>query len=257
MTIKFLQLNIWLGKYLDRVISYIKKNNFDIVCLQEVAGGEFNHDQRNCFNDLVRKTGMEGQLAIYINKSGDISSYIGNVVLYKREYKMQVNHVIWMKRYAEISNPAIISTRKFAPLVPRSALAILLEKNHQHVMVIDAHLAWGPTPDDAVYKKNQAKKLYHWMKTHVRMPFILAGDFNLNPHTKIVTDFSRLGMNLTIKHNITNTLNPRIHYAKHLFPSGIPVDYVITDKKIRVDKFFVEEVADLSDHFGLVAEFKL
>lgn len=250
MDIKFFQLNIERGNHLDAVIAYIKKGNFDVVCLQEVAAGQFSIARRNCYEELLKKIGYSGLLNSYIGATGDIASFIGNATFYNNTWKLLANHVIWLKRYQEVE--------KFPPRdvakIPRSALAMLLERSGKQLMVVNTHLAWGPTPNDAVYKKNQAEKLYLWLKTHIRAPFILAGDFNLNPHTVIVTRLSRLGNNLIKQYKITNTLNPRTHRAKNLFPSGLPVDYVITDRRIRVKNFFVEEAIDLSDHFGLVLE---
>jgi endonuclease/exonuclease/phosphatase family metal-dependent hydrolase len=195
---------------------------------------------------------MQGQLGLYVSGSGEVSSFTANLTLYKKNWNTLYNHIIWMKRYKELKKPNSLDPRKY----PRCATSTLIEKNGKQLMVINTHLAWGPTPDDALYKRNQAEKLYKFMKTHVTIPFILAGDFNLNPHTIIVSRFSLLGNNLTKKFRVTNTLNPKTHYAKHLFPSGLPVDYIISDKRLVVKKFCVEESVNLSDHFGLIAEFK-
>lgn len=249
MNIKVLQLNIEKGSHLDTVTTYIKRNNFDIVMLQEVTGGSFSHAGKNCFESILKKTVYQGELGIYIGAVGDISSFCGNATLFLPPWKMISSHIIWLKRYQEyrVIPPEWIK-------VPRCALVVLLEKNGKKIMVVNTHLAWGPTSDDALYKRNQAEKLYLWMKAHTSIPFILAGDFNLNPHTVIVSRLSQLGNNLIKKYKVTNTLNPRTHRAKDLFPSGLPVDYIITDHRIRINNFFVEESVDLSDHLGLVLE---
>lgn len=253
MDIKFLQLNIEKGSHLDAVIGYIQKGNFDVVCLQEVAGGQFSVARRNCYEEILKKNGYSGLLNSYIGATGDIASFVGNATFFNNAWKLLANHVIWLKRYQEVRK---IPPRDVAK-IPRSALAILLERSGKQLMVVNTHLAWGPTPKDAVYKKNQAEKLYQWLKSHRAAPFILAGDFNLNPRTVIVQRLSLLGRNLIKEYHVTNTLNPRVHRAKHLFPSGLPVDYIITDRRIQVKNFFVETQVDLSDHFGLVAEVSL
>lgn len=242
-----------LGSHLDAVAAYIRDKKFDIVCLQEVAGGVFSANKQNCYEQLRKKTGLDGQLSIYIGAPHDVSSFIANATLYSRGFRVLANHVIWLKRYGEIQSLTTADIRK----VPRCALSVLLEKSGQQLMVVNTHLAWGPTPDDAVYKRNQAEKLYRWMRSHVRAPFLLSGDFNLNPRTVIVERFSSLGINLTNRYRITNTLNPRTHRIQSLFPSGLPVDYIIIDKRIRVKKFRVEESVDLSDHLGLVLEYSI
>jgi endonuclease/exonuclease/phosphatase family metal-dependent hydrolase len=247
MKIKILQLNIRFGLHLDRIIRYIKENDFDIVNLQEVAGGYFSSDKGNNYEKLIEHTGMEGELAIYVHRTGTVTSFRGNATLYKRNWIMLSNHTIWMKRYKEVDTMKTLDPRKS----PRCALCTLLEKDGKQLLVINTHLAWGPTAMDALYKKNQADRLYRWIKNHDTKPFVLTGDFNLNPQTVIVRELSSLGVNLIKRNHVTNTLNPRVHYAKNLFPSGLPVDYIIADKRIKVEKFFVEQ-KDLSDHLGLV-----
>lgn len=252
MTYRLLQLNIQKGRYLPAVIGYIQKGNFDIVCLQEVAGGNFAYNKKNCYEELIGQTGMSGELVPYINVAGDLTSYTGLATLYQKPWHQVANHIVWMKRYTEVTTAQELKGR-----TPRCAEVTILKRNGTSLMVVNTHLAWGPTPTDTVYKKNQAEKLYRWIKAHRKSPMILAGDFNLNPQTKIVTKLGSLGVNLTKKYTVTNTLNPRTHYAKNLFPSGLPVDYVIADKRLVIKKFFVEKKVDLSDHFGLVTEFSL
>lgn len=250
MTIRLLQLNIQKGAHLDAVIRYIRGGRFDIVCLQEVAGGSLAYHEKNCYEEIMTRTGMVGQLAVYTNVTGDVSSFAGNATLYRKPWVTAVNTIIWLKRYQEITHPNKIDPR----IVARCALATIIECNATQILVVNTHLAWGPTPNDALYKRNQAEKLYQWIKTHAKVPFILAGDFNLNPRTIIVTKLGSLGINLTKRYHVSNTLNPRLHYAKNLFPSGLPVDYIITDRRLTVKAFFVEKKVDLSDHYGLSVE---
>ncbi|MEK7065374.1 MAG: endonuclease/exonuclease/phosphatase family protein [Patescibacteria group bacterium] len=252
MTIKLLQLNIEHGKRIETIVDYIRSGSFDIVCLQEVTSGKFSPMGINTYEVLRNKTELDGQLAPYVGFRGDVSSFFANATLWKRSYSLISSQVIWLKRYEEMTSVQMDFRKS-----PRSALAILFAIGEKKLMVVNTHLAWGPTPDDRVYQKNQAEKLYQWIKTHRQDPFVLTGDFNLNPHTFTVGRLSSLGNNLTKRFKITNTLNPRTHRVKALFPSGLPVDYIIADERLTIKKFFVEEKVDLSDHLGLIVEFSL
>lgn len=252
MTIKLLQLNIEKGKRLDAINDYIRRGNFDIVCLQEVTSGKFSTGGINTFETLKKETHLDGLLSPYLGFRGDPSSFFANATLWSKKCALIVSDTIWLKRYEEVLKATM--DWRFSP---RSALAIFFTIDGKKLLVVNTHLAWGPTPDDAAYKRNQAEKLYAWMKNHRHDPFILTGDFNLNQHTITVSRFSTLGNNLTKQYKITNTLNPRTHSVKMLFPSGLPVDYIIADKRVTIHKFFVEERVDLSDHFGLITEFSL
>ncbi|MDQ6985641.1 MAG: hypothetical protein Q9M91_04330 [Candidatus Dojkabacteria bacterium] len=68
--------------------------------------------------------------------------------------------------------------------------------------------------------------------------------------------FEELGLNLTRNYSFTNTLNPDLHRAKHLFPEGIPCDQVIVDKRIEVIDFKII-TQNISDHYGLSLTFKI
>lgn len=252
MTVKILQLNIEKGKRIDAILKFVHKNKFDILSLQEVTNGKFNPGQRNMFDVLKDKTGFDGIMIPYLGFRGDPSTYYANAILWNEHYHLVVAHAIWLKRYMEVTS-LVLDYRKSS----RVALAALLTFQGKNLMVISTHLAWGPTPNERVYQRNQAAKLYDWLKTHRQQPFVLTGDFNLNPHTYTVEKLGSLGSNLTTKYKITNTLNPRTHRIPALFPSGLAVDYIITDKRLTIKKFFVEELEDLSDHFGLVVEFSL
>ncbi len=253
MPIRVLQLNIQKGSRLPAVIAYIKKHAFDIVCLQEVAGGPLAYNHKDCYTEILETTGLLGEVAVSVRVRGDPSSYIGVATFYRPEWQPIASRTVWLKRYQEIPR----SDRLDARTISRCALVTILARGNDRLMVINTHLAWGPTPNDTLYKKNQAEKLYQWIRHHRRDPFLLVGDFNLNPNTNMVSRLSSLGVNLTKRYRVTNTLNPRTHYAKHLFPSGLPVDYIITDRRLHIKKFFVEETADLSDHYGLIVEFQV
>jgi len=252
MIIKLLQLNIEKGKRLGEIATYIKRGNFDIVCLQEVTSGKFSATGINTFETLKKETGLDGFLAPYLGFAGDASSCFANATLFGARASLVVNHTIWLKRYEEVSSLKL----KYEKM-PRAALAVLLNIHGKKLMVINTHLAWGPTPQERVYQTNQASKLYEWIRNHREDPFVLTGDFNLNPHTFTVARLGSLGTNLITKYKITNTLNPMTHRVPALFPSGIACDYIITDRRLAITNFFVEEQADLSDHFGLVVTFSL
>ena len=67
-----------------------------------------------------------------------------------------------------------------------------------------------------------------------------------------------MATNLIVKNKVTNTLNPRVHYArKKLFPPGLAVDYIYISKHFKQKKFKVLKNLDLSDHFGLESELEL
>ncbi|HUD44717.1 MAG TPA: endonuclease/exonuclease/phosphatase family protein [Patescibacteria group bacterium] len=250
MTLKFLQLNIESGRFLDEVIAFIQKHDFDIINLQEVSGGKFNkYNQFDIFQTLKEKLGYKGELTKTMIGKSDPQSYFGNATFFKPSFSLlNKKEIIWLKPFVELSE---LPKNNFQTL-PRNALHLTLTKDNLTLNVINAHLAWGPTPLDEPYKINQANILIDYMK-NVSQPFVLSGDFNVTPDSQIVKNFNQLARNLTVENHLTNTLNAKTHRVLSLFPPGLAVDYIYTSQDIKVDKF--EAIKEtLSDHLGLMTE---
>jgi endonuclease/exonuclease/phosphatase family metal-dependent hydrolase len=194
---------------------------------------------------------MDGMLVKVTKYLGDTSSFLGNAIFFKKDFKDLAKKNIWLKEYFEI-DPDFTDI----PNLPRAAITARLKLGQKILNITNAHLAWGPTQFDEPYKIKQAEILYKSLVKQ-KKPFILAGDFNVIPSTKTASMFDKLGRNLVKENGITNTLNERKHPAKVLFPPGIAVDYVFVSDDILVKKFKTIDNIDLSDHLGLLLEFEI
>lgn len=252
MSISLLQLNILGGKLIKEIRAFVREYEFDILNFQEVAGGKMSAHHTDCFKEFQSALKeYRGELVKTWNLTGDPSSYFGNATFYKRSFSVKTKEIIWLQPHREIPD----HNQRNIPDDPRSALSICLRISGNDLQIINTHLAWGPTPHDETYKIKQGNILFNHVKNLPR-PFILTGDFNLTPDSQIVRKFGTLGRNLTKEHRITNTLNPHVHWAKHLFPPGLAVDYAFVHPALAVTKFQLLKTPDLSDHFGLALEIK-
>jgi len=251
MRISLLQLNIEAGRKLPLVISFIKKKSYDIVHLQEVAGGEFAYEKQDCFSLLKKETGYEGVLSVDMSLK-DTVSYYGNATLFSSRIKKSATHIVSFlppKQY--LSKQEVVNEE-----IPRSAVVTSVRLNSKIITTINTHLVWGQTPEDTEQKLEVGKKLVQLMKT-VPEPYILTGDFNVAPTSQIISWLKSFGRNLTLEQNITNTLNPHLHKASHIFPPGIVSDYVVVSNSLSVFSFQLIDSPDLSDHFGLAVEIEV
>lgn len=251
MQLTLLQLNILKGRFLPAIITFVKKQKFDVLHFQEVNGGEKSWLRRDTFKKLQKALPYQGILAIAHYVKGDPRSYSAVASFVKPELQLGQTAIIRLKRFGVVV-PGKTRVRDY----PRCALAQELILGHKRICLINAHLAWGSKSEDRKYKTVQAERLIKYLK-NLETPFILSGDFNLDPTTQIVKSFGTLARNLSTAYKLKTTLNPRLHYAKHLFPPGLVVDYIFVSKPIRVKSFRVLEELDLSDHLGLAAEFEI
>lgn len=271
MTIRLLQLNILQGKFLDKVIDFIGKSNIDIINLQEVSTGEMSQGGKyiyprdshfdtsrandkfkgiNCYEKLKNDLDMDGMYQVNNCLVGDPKSCIGNATLINKKFKIESSETIWLKDYFEID-------KDFTDIPSLSKAAMIIRlKTPLELSIINTHLTWGPDPYDKPYKIEQAKKLLQAL-ARINKPFIFSGDFNVVPETQTASMFAKIGISLTKKYDIKNTLNPRTHPAKKLFPKGLAVDYIFVSRDVKIKKFQVIDSVDLSDHYGLLLEFEI
>lgn len=271
MSIRLLQLNIFQGKFLDRIIDYVKINNIDILHFQEVTGGSLSRGGKydfpdnfplanistresskriDCLKILREKLGYKVAFVKTMNHKDEPKSYYGNAILLKTNFRILREGKVFLKKYTEIEK----SFTKWE-IASRAAILVEAEINNAKLSLVNTHLAWGSTSDDAPYKIGQAKILLNFLKK-IQGPLILSGDFNVTPGTKTAQIFDSIDLNLVKHYEVTNTLNPNVHPVKHLFPPGIAVDYIFVSPEIKVKSFRVVDEVDLSDHFGLLLEFE-
>lgn len=252
MRLTLLQLNIFAGSYWDTFVEFIKHHDFDILQLQEIVGEETKVGNINSIENTYKK------LSVFLGNaySGRLyktetfsspTSYDGVATFVKNDIKILEEKDIVLK---EAVFP-FESERTDHENIGRGALALKVKRENNTFWLLNTHLAWSPTPDDSEEKLKQAAHLATFLQK-LKEPFIFTGDLNVNPKTKTIHMFDQLGKNLTSLHKVTNTLNPRLHKASHLFPPGLAVDYIFVSNTIEVIDFGVVE-EDISDHLGLTA----
>lgn len=253
MLCKLLQLNIEKGKLIDDIITFINNSDYDFLTLQEVAGGGFTHDDFSCFDLILKRCqNYDGRLVkTNILTSGE-ESYFGNAIFFNKDIKFLKEEDIWMNN-RQIITVDDLDTRDGRIHAGYCCKVMHFDINGERLSVLSGHFTWGPRPYDTELTISRANIVKDFI-AKLQNPFILAGDFNVEINTQTEMQFEEHGVNLTRKHNITNTLNPHIHVAKHLFPKGISCDFVFIPKSIKeIDFFRVDD--NLSDHYGLHLDF--
>lgn len=251
MPLKLLQLNILFGKFIDKITDFIKREDFDIICMQEVAGGNIAFRKIDNFKYL--KESLRDYEGVLVSDTSKDNDYYGNAIFFKKTLLLLSKEAFFLSGITSHVDFSTIPPRK----VPRNAVIIKLEIGGLKFYVISTHLAWGPTPFDEDYKIEQANRLISKIKKLGTKNIILTGDFNLVKETEIIKKFSKLLNNLTAKNQIAYTLNPKIHrLGEEVIKEKLTVDYIFAGEKIKVLDF--QLVTDnLSDHYGLKLEFEV
>ncbi|MGH7203587.1 MAG: endonuclease/exonuclease/phosphatase family protein [Candidatus Levyibacteriota bacterium] len=253
MTISLLQLNINADNFWGRLIPFLSSHDFDIIHLQEVTGKETRcgnfYSKRDTFaelQNLLNET-HNGELSITQRYTSNPHSYFGNATFYKKAFSLLEKKEIVLFHNTEF----FPSDAKTFEGVGRKLLHLKLAIYGKSVSFLNTHFAWGPTPVERPYQTEQGDKIVAYLKT-VNKSFVFSGDMNLTVDQPTIQKLGEFAVNLTQKKHITNTLNPRLHNVKQLFPLGLAVDYIFLTEDITVESFAVLE-DDISDHFGLTA----
>lgn len=252
MTIKLFQLNIYKGKYFEVILDYLKKEKFDIVCLQEVTSGKFSFNNLDVFNKIKNSFGYEGVNTHDFELKNEPSSYFGNAIFYSSQFKKINEQVLRLKPSLIVEDISEI----IWPECSRDCLSITLSVNGKSFHVLTTHTPWTLKPIDNPEKIAFSQMIIDHIKT-LSNPFILTGDFNMPNNTQVIKIINAVSRNLVLENNITNTLNPRTHRAAKEILNGLAVDYIFTSKDLQVDSFQLIDSPDLSDHYGLMVKYSI
>lgn len=251
---------MWAGTQLSKIQEFIAQNDFDILCLQEVSGigaiqGNITATRegymKDSFTELqqtLRQT-HHGQLAIAQYMASDPKrAYFGNAILYKKDFLLKDQHILPLFSH---STPFPTEATSYEE-VGRNVLHLTLEKDGKTINVVSAHLAWAKTKEEQPHQREQNKKLIAYMQ-QLATPWVLTGDFNIDPNQQSIVDLEALGKDLTKTYNIPNTIDPTFHRNWEKIKPGFPIDYIFVSPDVQVNDFRVLENIHLSDHLGLTA----
>lgn len=252
MTVKVLQLNIFTGKYLDNIVSFLNQNDFDIIQMQEVASIGFGYAKKNCFEEIKNILDYEGVYEPSTKLAVNKNAFFGCATFFKKKLNLIKTDILWMKEPVDIrDNEQLISAKPPEAIenLGRNAIILTFEINKKKISFVNTHLTWGPHGNDTPVKLEVGKILFDYVR-NLNNEFVLTGDFNVDKNSQIVKWFNSIGRNLIEENGVTNTLNPRLHRAKELFPPGLGVDFAFISNGLNVQNFKIIE-EDLSDHLGL------
>lgn len=254
MILSVLQLNINADNFWDALIPFVTTNDFDVLMLQEVIGKDTKVGNINCkidcFVALEKILGEKyhGELVIAERFTSSQTAYMGNAIFYKKEFLLQKKQTLTLKA----SLTPFSSEATHFDDQGRALLHLTLAIAGKPISFLTTHLAWAENSEEHPHQTEQATGLIEYLKT-VPHPFVLAGDFNLNPQQPTIKTINTFAKNLTSNFGITNTVNSRTHRAKGLTTA---VDYIFVTEDIIVKDFRVLE-EDLSDHLALTATIEI
>lgn len=252
MKLKFIQVNIYKGKFLDALVDFLKTEDADIIAMQEVAAGDvsfFENRDLNLFEYLKEKLGMNGVFHSDIDISDSKNSLFGNAVFSK--FPILRTKIVTLASYRPFTLEEFQNNiGNIWASVPRHVLDATLDVDGTKVHAMSAHGRRIAPPKDDEENLRQAGVIAEHLKSLRGEPYILGGDFNMPLGSKTVDTISAVSNNLMEGLGVSQTLNPRVHILKD---KGYLVDLVFTSGQFKSLNVEVPQV-DVSDHLPIVAE---
>ncbi|MCX6926511.1 MAG: endonuclease/exonuclease/phosphatase family protein [Verrucomicrobia bacterium] len=215
---------------LQRIADLIRREQADIVALQEVDKGVERTARRDCPAELAALTGLS---CVFSNNYAFQGGEYGNAVLTRFPIKR------WTNRHY----------RMLSPSEQRGLLQVVLDVHGRELVFMDTHVDYRR--DDAERLLNAAEIL-EAVQPYRGRPIILCGDFNDTPdsrtHQKIAQEFTDLWLEAGTGDGFT-------------IPSEQPrqrIDYIWISKGVAIEalRMWVPK-SEASDHLPVMGEFRL
>ncbi len=253
MKLKLINLNAWWGGiYLwDNIVSYLQKEQPDIVMLQEcfASGKKEDPQHLNTAQSLAKLLDMpycEFAMECILD-NGTINAPMGNAIISK--LPLNNAHLSWIHG----TGPKTVDDRdrSIVPDMPRNLLHTKITIGDQAYNLIVTHGVWAPDHNETILQKNMGQKIYDYISKLDNI--ILTGDFNINEYTSTISMLEKKLVNVfkgerKSSFNMQQKTNPG--YATAV------VDFVFTSPNIHVVSHRSAE-DNVSDHQSQIVELDL
>lgn len=250
VTIKFIQINIYGGKYFDDLLPFLKAENPDFISMQEVTSNDLNlySDKKvSLFEQIKSELDLNGVYCPNSSLVDDPSSQYGIAVFAR--FPITNSNVLALKKFRPLTFEEVLgSDTKTSEVQATNLLDITVQVDSKPVHIISWHGAWTAPPHDTEETLRQAKMVKDYLGA-LGESFILGGDLNNIMGNQTIDMLSGAAQNLMINSGVEATTNRKVHKIR---PRGYLIDYIFTSRDIVLKKLEVPEIT-VSDHLPVIA----
>ncbi len=266
---KLLSLNVAAFELNNKLVSsFLSKQNFDIICLQEVAGkieesvnpdfiskDPIDEATKNLKYSTFGKTWLmrDFHLKNFHGKANfdyDFGGLLKAGNYFKTKFKIIHKANVFVQKSSDIQ---VTDWTKWPNNQVKAVQVVDLElPNFKKLRVLNYHGIWTKEKVGNEVTLKACKQILDLAK-EVDYPTIIVGDFNLFPDTASMQVFYKDFASLVDTHNISTT-RPKSNELSNLKRNV--VDFVLVSKDVKVNSFTVLD-SDISDHLPLVLDFEI
>lgn len=246
MILKILCLNLFEGGiFWNNIEKFIKRENFDILCLQEVYNGDSKQPPN--FQSLTRLQKLLPKFYFYYSPEmyeiwpegkGDL----GNAI-FSRFPIIKQNTVFLHRQYQKFKR---LQHGSGFSHYPKNMVHATVKISDIELNIFNLHGIWGLSGEDTKERLEMSRMIIEEIKGKENI--VLAGDFNLSPDTKTITNIEKQLTNV-FKGELTSTFNMK--HKTNLGYATAVVDMFFVGPNLKVvTKSSPSD--DLSDHKPLL-----
>lgn len=247
---KIIQLNIWQGRLLHQAIRFLKDQDADIICLQEIYSSSVKIES-GIYEQFQMLELIRDQLPAYtfvffdavhsFNAGESVISW-GNAIL----SKLPAEKVDTFFTYGEFTH---LESWKDLESNTRNAQIVTVTDENKKFTLVNHHGYHRPTEMGDQTTVDTFQKLSDRL-TDITGPILFCGDLNVRAESPAMRVFDERFTDLTAMYNIKDTLS-----SLGKVPN-VPCDHILITPEVTVESFTVSEEL-ISDHKALILECKL
>lgn len=250
MRIKFITLNIWKNStIIDSAVAFIKKENPDIINLQEVYNAkDASLDKRYRTLEILKK---DLSLSYFhfaakfrdITKKDNLYAEQGNAI-FSRFPIMKSGAIFFDIPYRVVND---YEQKRIYDQLPKNLQSVVVEVEDTTFYIYNVHGIWGTDGKDSKRRLKMSQTIVDQVKD--KRNVILAGDFNLRPNTQTIKNIEGYLKNV-FKDELTTTFNLKRKSDPGGYSTAV-VDMIFVSPDMKVIDHYCPQV-DVSDHLPLV-----
>lgn len=225
---KLISLNIENDKHFDRVIPFLKQEDADIICLQEVLSKDISFIEQ----ELGLKAHFVPMIVEYHAFANRYEDTAKGIALLSK-------HPITEFDFFNYYDKAQSDNR------PRDFNHVVISALIQNMRICTTHLTWTPDGHADEFQRKDTQKLLEYLNRFDSL--VLCGDLNAPRGREIFSTINERYIDHIPQH-YTNSLDDRYHRQQGL---NLMVDGLFSTKDLEVTK--VTLIDNLSDHMAIVA----
>lgn len=239
---KIVQLNAWGARLGRQVGGLLEREKPDIVCLQEIIETEGDGALCAPLHEIQEQSGINYSFhsPVFSFSLMNKSAHFGNTILSTTPFNATetiFTNLDYKENFSFDTDDYNVRNLQHA-IVEYNSKPLHILNHHGH------HVREHKNGNDDTLR--QMKLISNYIKT-LDGPVVLAGDFNLAPHSESIEVLNAQLTNLCTVHNVKTTRTVLTHKTE-------VCDFIFVSNDITVKSFRVSDEV-VSDHQALILEF--